>query len=363
MPARRVQVPSRARRALAWALLLFAGLQLVTALAMERLLPGLRDAEYADKLTRLRTLTSQFPDRPTVLLLGSSRTMMAFQAGRVHARWEGRDVLAFNFGVRGGGPLLQLVVLRRLLADGIHPDFLLLEVLPPLFNDQGSRPLEEEWLQGSRLRISEMLRLRRYHTDPGRLVRQWLRRRWAPWATYGPELRGWLADGVPEAPLPPGNIECGPTDPHGYQPYFPDGIDAKRQAYYFDVARLQYGPAFGDFRLADRPALALKDLLDFCQQQRITVALVLMPEGSAFRALYPPAMRQGLEACLSKLSARRGIPVIDARAWVDEDGFWDTHHALPAGAAVFTERLVRQGLQPLLDRLVRPNRRSQIAQQ
>ena len=42
--------------------------------------------------------------------------------------------MLFNFGMVGAGPLVELVVLRRLLAEGVRPDLLLVEVLPPLFN-------------------------------------------------------------------------------------------------------------------------------------------------------------------------------------------------------------------------------------
>jgi hypothetical protein len=42
------------------------------------------------------------------------------------------------------------------------------------------------------------------------------------------------------------------------------------------------------------------------------------------------------------------VPLIDARDWVDDDGFWDGHHMLPAGAAQFTHRFEREALQPLV---------------
>ena len=43
--------------------------------------------------------------------------------------------------------------------------------------------------------------------------------------------------------------------------------------------------------------------------------------------------------------------MIDARTWVDDRGFWDTHHMLPAGAHQFTERFGREALQPALQEL------------
>ena len=35
------------------------------------------------------------------------------------------------------------------------------------------------------------------------------------------------------------------------------------------------------------------------------------------------------------------MPVLDARGWVGDDGFWDSHHLRAAGAVAFTERLGR----------------------
>jgi Protein of unknown function (DUF1574) len=338
--------PRRARAALAWALAGFALLQLATAFALERLLPAVRDAEYADKLFRLRAALRAAPDRRLVLMLGSSRTLMSFQAGRVDAP----DAVAFNFGIRGAGPMLDLVLLRRLLAEGIHPHLLLLEVLPPFLNQPGDRPLEEEWLQGSRLRVSEMGRLRRYHSHPPRLARQWLKMRWAPWAFYGRELRDWLVRGLPEPPPPPGDPEAGDLDAYGWQPYFENGVSPEQRERYWTIARNQYEPTFGPFRLAEKPARALEELLDLCERRGVPVALVLMPEGPAFRALYPPAMRRGLDDYLASVSRRRGLTVIDARAWLAEDDFWDGHHALPAGALTFTRRLEADGIRPLLRR-------------
>jgi hypothetical protein len=38
----------------------------------------------------------------------------------------------------------------------------------------------------------------------------------------------------------------------------------------------------------------------------------------------------------------RGAPVIDARGWLGDDGFWDAHHQLPSGAAAFTAQFQRE---------------------
>ena len=46
-----------------------------------------------------------------------------------------------------------------------------------------------------------------------------------------------------------------------------------------------------------------------------------------------------IDAYLAGLSRDYGVAVIDARTWVAEDGFFDSHHLLPAGASTFSRRL------------------------
>ena len=79
-------------------------------------------------------------------------------------------------------------------------------------------------------------------------------------------------------------------------------------------------------------------------------ALVLMPEGPSFRALYPARAWPEVRAWVGSLSARQAAPLVDARAWLPEEEFLDSHHLLPGGAARFTRRLGREFLLPLLRR-------------
>jgi hypothetical protein len=98
--------------------------------------------------------------------------------------------------------------------------------------------------------------------------------------------------------------------------------------------------------------LAFHALLDLCRQQGIPVVLVLMPEGKDFKGLYPPALRSGLDALIINLVQETGVPLVDARDWLDEQDLFDSHHALPSGAALFTQRLSQEVILP---RFQRPN--------
>ena len=61
---------------LLWALVGFAVVQLVLAVAIEGWLDGVRDPEFSAKLKRLQARRAQAPDAPLIVALGSSRTKL-----------------------------------------------------------------------------------------------------------------------------------------------------------------------------------------------------------------------------------------------------------------------------------------------
>ena len=99
---------------------------------------------------------------------------------------------------------------------------------------------------------------------------------------------------------------------------------------------------------------ALRQTLEMCRREHIRAALVLMPEGSLFRSWYAPETLRQLYAFLWKLSGECQVPLIDAREWVEDSGFSDSHHLLPPGAAAFSHRLGREVILPLLQADRRP---------
>src|SRR5262249_48186289 len=157
----------RARPALFWGLAVFVTLQLGLSGVVESLLPQLRDPEYAYRAKYLRRqIAVKLTDAPVVVVLGSSRTLVGVKAAELQEALQDRlenPILAFNFGLTGAGPLTQLISLRRLLAEGVHPDLLVLEVLPPFLAGQAhARYIESTRLPASRLRWQEIALLERY---------------------------------------------------------------------------------------------------------------------------------------------------------------------------------------------------------
>ncbi len=73
-----------------------------------------------------------------------------------------------------------------------------------------------------------------------------------------------------------------------------------------------------------------------------------MPEGSIFQSWYPPATRAAIEEYLTRISREYRIPVVDARHWMADDYFWDSHHLDRRGATRFTRRFGQEVIPSLV---------------
>jgi hypothetical protein len=307
----------------------------------------LRDPLYGDKELKLHARVAERTtagDRPlTVVMVGSSRTCYGLRGEIVEDRLAGqadRPVVAFNFGVPAAGPVANLITLRRLLRRGARPDWVLLEVMPPLLAGQHPIQPEERLLEPERLRRHEVPlvvahgfsaslvggRSRLAALTPvyglrfplvGRLMHSWL-----PWGlryevSRVTDATGWLR----------------PVN----EPVTPEA--RRRGARY---ARSSYFHLLTDMRLDGPAARAVGESLDLCRRHGVRAALVLMPEGTEFRSWYSPAVEAAVYAFLRDLSQSRGAPLIEARTWLDDECFLDSHHLLTAGAVAFSDRLGRE---------------------
>ena len=250
--------------------------------------------------------------------------------------------------MKGSGPLLELLALERLLKAGVRPDLLLLEVFPALYNKPHDRSLEEVWFQEGRLRHAEVTELRPFHSNTRRIWRRWLRFRLQPWGGIERTLEDYLDPLSPDHPDHHGDYDMTVIDPHGWEPHFKTGITDAQREHYKEVARVQYNPAMGPFEPASNAFAALNAILDTCKQIDLPVVMVMMPEGPYFRSFYPAGMQEQFEARFAEVSKERSVLLINARDWLTEQELYDSHHALPAGAAHFSDRLQAEVLAPLL---------------
>nr|MCU0706443.1 hypothetical protein [Fimbriiglobus sp.] len=103
--------------------------------------------------------------------------------------------------------------------------------------------------------------------------------------------------------------------------------------------RQQYAPAFADYRPGGPAVLAVRDMLTRLQAHGIQPMLLLSPESSEFRGWYGESGDTAMSRLAEGLAGEFGVPLIQARGWIPDDQFADGHHATPAGATTFTDRL------------------------
>jgi hypothetical protein len=336
------------RSALLWCLASFAVLQMGLAVAIEGWLPELRDPSYAYKARRLRRRTGDPHRPPVVVMLGSSRVEHGLRGQVLEQQLQaetGRRPVVFNFGVSGAGPAIELLVLQRLLAEGVRPDLLLVEVLPPFLAGQRPSP-EVDRLTVDRLWLRELPLASRYGRPLAELRASWWQNWPVPWYSHRFAILTRFAPLFLAGRIPAGAFNLG--DESGWCPPAVSSVTPESYSRGLAGARAEYAPYFIDFRPGGTSCRALRDLLELCRQEHIAAALVLMPEGKDFRELYPPSAWAEIERFLDGLSREYGVRLVNAREWVGGEHFTDSHHLLPAGAALFTERLGRECIVPLV---------------
>jgi hypothetical protein len=330
-----------------WGAALFVAGQLTLAAAIEWRLPQLRDPFYAHKERRLLQRLAAAPaPRRTVLMLGSSRTACALRGQDVERALAGPDgaPVVFNFGIPGAGPFTELLTLRRLLARGVKPDLLLVEVLPPVLAGQVTLA-EISRLEPGRLWHADLPLVERYVPE-GRFRAGWWESFPLPCHSHRFAILSETSPGL--LPLHMRMDWFRAIDDSGWASSTTADHSSERRRIGTDNARREYTYYFNGFRLGGPNPPALLGLLELCRQEGIPTALVLMPEGSEFRSWYPPPVWAEVEGFLAELCRDYGVDVVNAREWLADEDFADSHHQYREGAARFSERLAREVIAPRL---------------
>jgi hypothetical protein len=346
---RRESEARRARNGLAWGLVGFVALQLGAVGVMERWRPELRDPQFAHKAQRLKgRLRGQAPGaRPKlVCVFGTSRTTTGLRGGAAEpefVRRLGAPVILYNFGIPADPPCCQLVNLERLLAEGIRPDLVVLEVFPYYLRDKCTDLLAI--LHGERLGLRDRAALSGA-PRPLRDLRRWdWRYLLASWYFHRLDVLSVLVPQVLYGGLRQDLFrDC---DASGFAIAYCDDREVTRTRA-LEAARAQYGPQLNPFRFGGPFPAAVEQFLARCHQESIPAALLLMPEGPAFQRLYARDAWPQVESYLHELAGKYGTPVINARDWFGEEAFMDSHHLRWGPAGQFAQRLADEALLPLL---------------
>jgi hypothetical protein len=326
------------RSCLVWSVVGFVAIQLTLGLAIDRKLTEVRDPAFYHKRALLRARTAERPADPLVVALGSSRMRMGLMAGSMHLNAGGKPALVCNCGVEGVGPVKELIFLKRLLDDGVRPSALLVEVMPGFFCDRPGRLLDEKDINPGSMNGEEIVRVAHLCKSPRVAIGHWLVARTLPCYWYAADLG---LNGVPDRARTHDPIAAPPyADGYGWEAVRL-GVSSEQRRDLTKILVDAYEDFYRHEEIAAEPVQALRLLLDLCRQRDILVHLVLMPEASAFRALYRPNFSAALDRTLGGICKQYGVSLTNAREWLPDEGFYDGIHQLPGGAAEFTAHLER----------------------
>lgn len=343
----KVPIPRR-RGARAEALWATASFLMVTAACwgvIEVRCPYWLDREYEVRRSLLADRIAEAPDRPVVLVIGSSRIGAGFMPERCTGLGDGggRAPIVFNYSALEAGPRMNLMQLHRALRDGVRPAALVVE-LAPIFLVHDASPLE-------RASVQDCVVLSPYTNRLGLAARAVGRRARGLYVVRTRALR-WAAPAFATAPKNEPDVVLYPSG--GSDRWVrEDAVSPAFRREWTGKVRAVYGTQLQRFRVASPSVAATWSLLELARDLDLPVVLLLTPEDSAFRSWYPPGAAEAFQETMAGLAAEFTFRLVDARQWVPDDGFSDPHHLNLKGAELFTDRFANEVLAPLLNRLAR----------
>jgi hypothetical protein len=353
MRTNRRRAVCRGRAAVVWGLALFAAGQWALGAWLHRTHPDLCDPTWELRLARLKARLAEAPGRPLVLVVGSSRPANDFSPADLGDwRPRGRPApVVFNAATLGAGPVRQLLSLRRVLAEGIRPDWVLAEAWPAFWRQEGPYR-EESAIMLSDMRLSDLPVLSHLY----RCGWEGFTRVCAQALPAVHNRTGFLYHHLPflvprttEADFVLGRLHWETLDDWGWLPTRMSQVPAEHWDRELKKARDATRPALEKLEVLPAVDWAIRQLLRECRGRGIRVAFVVLPEHSALRGWYTPHAHAVFTGYLFGLHKEYGTPLIDARDWVPDEEFVDFSHLQDAGARRFSGRFGPEVLHPLLE--------------
>jgi hypothetical protein len=340
-----------ARLSLAAGGLLFLLFTLAVECAAETVKPEWRDPEYGHRLRQLREWRKGRPDRPLVLVLGSSRAQMGVSPAAMGFADRPGSPLVYNFGYRGAFPLAEWLQLVRLLDEGVRPAAVL--VLLGTVESKMDGAAEDEFpLWGSRYSPADLRRLAPYTLDRARCRRGLASARRNPWAARRELIVSDLAPGWQPAAARSDHEGWERMDRYGHTPFPEERLTEQvRRA---ELARgLVFAEVNAAFPTGQMSHRAVCDMAARCRAEGVALAVAWAPESPAYRAAYTPAARATREAYGRALAGELGLPVFPAPDDLAESEFADGYHLLPGGAEKYSRWLADHHLKPWLAQVLK----------
>ena len=296
------------RRDVLWTLAAFLGMELAFLIVVEITRPGLYDQEYGVRINLLDRQTKAHPERPVLLVVGSSRIGLGFLPETLPPLKtpDGRDVLTFNYSHLGAGPRMNLLQVRRALKAGVKPEWIVLEIVPGGLGHEGS--------QATWATATDLPGLLRW-TGAGRVCRDYLRTRLNPFFKL---RQGVLREVAPVFVTKACYNDVVTLEPLGDDHHWMriDDNDPFRREKQTEVVQSIYADRLKELPIDPKLDGATHEVLELCQARGIKVELLLTPEDSLFRSWYGPSAKQRLKRYLAELRGKYGVETVDARRWV-----------------------------------------------
>jgi hypothetical protein len=303
------------------------------------------------RFARLAARLAKAPGRGLLAVVGGSRSANGF-CPRALGDWMPQPPVVFNFATLGGGPVRELLTYRQMVARGMRPDWLLAELWPGFWSEQPGIFFERDVILRCDSYLCDLPVLDRlYDARWDGLDKVWTKNvipaayyRTALLDQYAPFLAG---PGARDRAF--AKVHWVTLDDWGWLPVMWPRADPETFAVWLEKARKETERCLVPLEIKPGTDWAIRELLRECKEHGTQVALYFAPEHSALRSWYTPQAHALIQSYFHDLSEEYGVPVIDVRDWMSDDGFVDFCHLLPHAAEAFSARLGREVLRPLVE--------------
>jgi hypothetical protein len=348
-----VPAPAQRRRRLIWlSLVTFVSivvlLNWMLAIALDYGPAELRDPEYGYRLKMLRQQVRQHPQRPLVVILGSSRTAQGIRPDVYEQTAIAGSPLLFNLSQSGGGPLLQLLTYRRLIADGMIPSSIIVEFWPPFLRGDG--PFREQnRIRPERLRTDDEPTVQEFFDNADEV---WTRRNGDSFVPLLAHRRNLLTRLCPDL-LPQTERTDEVWNHLDNWGWWPGRISATSEQIVagWPTVEAFYQQLFYTYHIDATHDRAYRTLLNECLAREIPTLLLRMPESKRFQSLQTAESTEMADHYRKQLLVDFPVPFIDGRTWANEEHLPDGFHLTQDGATKFTQQLFA-----IIHKTTHPNR-------
>ncbi|OAI47467.1 hypothetical protein AYO44_09555 [Planctomycetaceae bacterium SCGC AG-212-F19] len=321
------------RQATAWSAVLFLGIQLGAGLLLDYGFPFVRFPSAGRVLHGIQ----DSPEPVDVVCLGSSRFEWGIRPDEIQRAVQHRlpDVPApvvANAAVPAGDPVSSAYLLDRMLAEGVRPRIVVIEISPETITSH------TVWM------YAHVRRQFRWDDLPGCLLEAFalkqgvrlLTGRLLPLYEFRQEVLHLLADLVPDNPDP------APSPADAAAPLVAN-IQREGRAYEIDRTRAW----LREYAVGGRDWHALNAILARCREHGIAAVLVGIPVTGDFRHEVSPAINAAFLTAMDRACRTYGCRFVDCRDRLPDEGFFDIHHMNDRGAGQFSRLLGAEILAPL----------------